>query len=274
VAGARARLDRDAFSGDDPAAAVGEPVRDVRYTSGGDTLPAWFVPGREDTWVVFVHGALGSDREEPLRAMRVTAGLGMPSLDITYRNDLGAPQDPSGRYQYGRTEWRDLEGAVQYAVDHEAERVVLMGFSMGGAVVAAFLERSELAPEVSGVVLDSPALDLRTMIEYGAAQRRLPLVGGLPRSLVWTAEQVAAVRDDVDWEAIDYVDDSDWLRVPGLVFHGDDDLKVPVALSRSLAADHPDTVTLDVVHGAGHVESWNADPAAYERTLRTFLEAT
>lgn len=271
--GERARLDRDAFPGDDPTLSVGKPVREVRYTSGRRELPAWFVPGQGDTWVVFVHGGIGADREEPLRAMRVSARLAMPSLDITYRNDIGAPEDNSGRYQYGRTEWRDLEGAVRYAVDHGAKKVVLVGFSMGGAVTAAFLERSQLADTVSRVVLDAPALDLRTMVEYGAAQRRLPVIGHVPGSLVSTAEQLATLRYHVDWDAIDYVDDSSWLTVPTLVFHGDDDLKVPVSLSRSLAADHPDTVTLHVIEGAGHVESWNADPAGYERALRTFLQA-
>ncbi len=272
--GDQARLNRDAYPGDDPALGVGEPLREVSYTSGDKKFPAWFVPGRGGTWVVLVHGGLGADREEPLRAMRVTTQLGMPSLDITYRNDLGAPQDPSGQYRYGRTEWRDLEGAVRYAVDHGAKEVVLVGFSMGGAITAAFLENSELASEVSRVVLDSPALDLRTMIEYGASQRSLPVIGTVPGSLVWTAEQISAVRDDVDWDAVDYLDDSEWLTVPALVFHGADDLRVPVSLSRRLAADHPETVTLEVVGGAGHVESWNADPAGYEQTLESFLKAS
>ena len=31
-------------------------------------------------------------------------------------------------------------------------------------------------------------------------------------------------------------------------------------------------VSLTVVHGAGHVESWNVERTRYEATLRTFLE--
>jgi uncharacterized protein len=272
-AGERARLDRDAFPGDDPTLSVGKPVRVVRYSAGGHTFPAWFARGHGHTWVVFVHGSLGADREEPLRAMRVTARLGMPSLDITYRNDLGAPQDPSGQYQYGRTEWRDLQGAVRYALSRGARHVVLVGYSMGGAVTAAFLENSKLASRVTRVVFDAPMLDLRTVIEYGASQRSLPVIGKLPASLTWSAEEITSLRDGVDWDATDYVDDTGWLKVPTLVFHGTDDLRVPLSLSRTLARDHPATVTLKVVKGAGHVESWNVDPRTYDNALARFLRA-
>jgi hypothetical protein len=44
---------------------------------------------------------------------------------MQYRNDADVPEDTSWRYQYGRTEWRDLEGAVQHALDHGATGVTL-----------------------------------------------------------------------------------------------------------------------------------------------------
>jgi hypothetical protein len=59
--------------------------------------------------------------------MRSTTDLHLPSLAIKYRNDKGVPADPSARYQYGRTEGRDLEGAVRYALAHGGGRVVLVG---------------------------------------------------------------------------------------------------------------------------------------------------
>ena len=267
-----ADLNRDAYPPADPALALGRPVRQVEYRSPAGAFPAWFVPGHDNTWAIFTHGALGATRAEALRAMRTTVDLGLPSLAITYRNDPGTPADPSGRWGYGRTEWRDLEGAVGYALDHGASDVVLVGYSMGGAITASFLTHSPLARHVSGLVLDGPMLDFAETVDYGASQRTLPVVGGqVPPSLAWTARQIAAVRYDLDWDATDYLDDTSWLRIPTLVFHGTQDTRVPLSTSRTLRRDHPKLVHLQVIAGAGHVEAWNQDPTAYDQALRAFL---
>ena len=266
-----AGLERDAFPLRDPAIAVGDRVRDVSYTSPAGSFPAWLVPGHGTTWAIFTHGGLGTTRAEALRAMATTVDLGMPSMAITYRNDEGVPADPGSRYAYGRTEWRDLEGAVRYALDHGAQHVVLVGYSMGGAITASFLQHSPLASHVSRVVLDAPMLDFGGTVDYAASQQHLPLIGRVPQSLAWTARQIAAVRYDVDWRQVDYLDDREWLTVPALVFHGDEDTRVPLSTSKSFAHDHRDLVTLVVVPDAGHVEAWNEDPGAYDRALRAFV---
>ena len=44
---------------------------------------------------------------------------------------------------------------------------------------------------------------------------------------------IADFRDDIDWNAIDYVDRaSDW-DIPTLIFHGDVDGTVPLSVSRT-----------------------------------------
>ncbi len=253
----------------DPRAAHGVDFEEVAVDCPGGTCPAWFVPGDSTTWMLFVHGK-GASRTEGLRALGPAVDAGLPSLLITYRNDPEAPADPSGRYGYGATEWRDLEAAVRYAVDAGAERVVLYGASMGGAVVAGFLERSAEAEVVSGVVLDAPMLDLAATVEHGAAQRDLPVVGGVPDVLTGTAQWIAGWRYDLDWAAVDHLP-ADWLEVPALVFHGTDDDLVPISTTDALAADRPDLVTAVRVPGAGHVRAWNADPAGYERQVADLI---
>lgn len=270
-AGDMAGLDRDAFPADAPVVAVGNGVKNVNYTAGGGTYPAWFVPGRGKSWAILVHGGLGSTRAEGLRAMSTTVDLAMPSLAIGYRNDEGSAGGVNGQYAYGDTEWRDLEGAVQYALNHGARDVVLIGYSMGGAITASFLQHSPLATRVSRVVFDSPMLDFGETVDYGAAQRKLPVIGEVPASLTWVAKQFAAARYGIDWGKIDYLDDSDWLTVPALVFHGEEDKKVPLSTSEELAKDHRDLVTLVRVPDAGHVESWNESPKSYGQTLRAFV---
>jgi len=267
--GDRVAVTEQAFPSD-PAVALGVPVRDATVRAPGGAFPAWFVPGRGTTWVVLVHGK-GTGRAEMLRAMRVPVGLGLPALAITYRNDALLPLDESRRYQYGRTEWEDLDAALAWAGDQGARRFVLVGASMGGAVVAETMERSARADQVAGLVLDAPLLSFDDAVDLGAEREDVPVLGSVPGFVTWAAKRLTTLRYGVDWDALDRLDDTSWVRVPTLVFHGTADARVPVASSDRLAEREPDRVRLVRLDGVAHVEAWNHDPAAYEDALRRFL---
>jgi len=256
----------------DPALAAGRRATEVSYPSPLGPAPAWQVAGTRDTWVILVHG-YNAARTETLRTLATVARQGYPALAISYRNDPGAPRSPDGLRHWGATEWRDLEAATRYAIGQGATGVILAGFSMGAAVVTSFLLESPLASRVRGVVLDSPALDLGEVIDYGSTDRELPVLGApLPPALTVTAKGIAGMRYDLDWGQLDYVDRAGRLAAPMLVFHQAGDPTVPVAISEALASARPDLVTFERFTGDGHVQSWNTDRARYERALRAFLE--
>lgn len=254
-----ALLDRSVWT--DPNAAYGVGYDDVPVPCAGGRCPAWYVPGRGSTWLVLVHGR-GASRAETLRAMGPALHAGMPALAISYRNDAGAPADPTGRYRYGGTEWRDLDAGVHWAVRHGARHVVLFGASMGGAIVASFLQHSPSAPLVRGVVLDSPALDLRGLA------RTEDRLGGVRAS---GAEWIAGLRFGIHWNDDDHLGGT-WLTAPALVFQGTADSTVVPATSDRLRAAFPALVREVRVRGAAHVQSWNVDPADYQRRESAFLE--
>jgi len=269
--GERSAVDGYAWPAD-PALAAGRPAREVTYPSPLGPEPAWLVGGRRDTWVILVHG-YNAARTETLRTLATVTRLGYPALAVSYRNDPGAPHSPDALRRWGATEWRDLEAATRYAVGHGAGGVVLAGFSMGGAVVTSFLLSSPLAARVRGVVLDAPALDLGAVIDRGAVDRDLPVLGTpVPPALTEVAKGIAGLRWHLDWGQLDYVDRAGRLATPMLVFHQTGDPTVPVAISEALAAARPDLVTLERFGGDGHVQSWNVDRPRYERALRAFLE--
>ncbi len=263
-------LDRAYYLGD-PHVALGIPVRDVVVQGPLGPLPAWYFPGRGSTYVIAVHGQNGS-RRDVLRLVGIVHQMGFPALAVTYRNDLGVYRDPSGYLRYGQTEWPDLQAAVRWSLAHGARHVVLAGQSMGGAVVAAFLEHSTLAGRVTRVLFDAPMLDLRAVVDYQAGRRSLPLIGAsVPPPLTWTAEEIAAVRFGVNWGATDYLADLSWLRVPALVTQGTKDTRVPGSVAARLKQLKPSLVTLARFPQAGHLESWNIDRARYTSLVESFL---
>lgn len=259
--GVRARLDVWAFPGN--PSSLGLPYQEVTYDAPEGPTPAWLIPGTRSTWVIYAHGR-GSERREALRALPIVAQLGLPALVITYRNDAEAP-GPHTHYEFGATEWPDLEAAVRYALDHGASDVVLYGYSMGAVVEMSFLNHSELATAVRALVMDAPMLDLRTVIDGGMADAGIP--GVFHQLPLWMMSR----RYGIDWDAIDYLEHDEGLRIPTLLFHGVEDDYVPVRLSDELAARHPDHIEYHRVEGAYHTQSWNVDPTAYEAAVEAFL---
>ncbi len=268
--GVAATLDPFAFDGD-PRSALGVPFRDVVIPGPLGDLPAWWILGSRDYWVIQIHGK-GSSREEALRTIPVIRELGYPQLVITYRNDPEAPSDPSGFYRYGATEWEDLAAAVDFAVERGAEKVILIGYSTGASIAASYMLRTDDPMVIAGAVYDAPNLDMGATIDFGASQRNLPLLPlPVPGSLAEVAKFFAALRYDVNWELLDYAKLGGQVRAPVLVFHGLEDDTVPIETSREFANRQPNFVRLVEVPFAGHVQSWNVDSELYENVLADFL---
>lgn len=247
-------------------------IHEVSYETPVGEMDAWQIPADGPTWVIHVHGKDASPAEaaflfEPLQE------AGYPQLAITYRNDEGQPRDPSGYYQYGTTEWEDIQGALDYARANGAEDVVFSGFSTGAAHILAFSFRNNL-DVVNGIVLDSPNLDFGDTVDYNAAQRDMPLLPmKVPPTVTWVAKFFTSLRIGVNWKSIDYVDNFESsLRVPVLIHHGAEDMSVPISQSVAAAEGAPDLVTLVQVPGADHVGSFEADPGAYVSDVLTFLD--
>jgi len=269
--GTKVALERDWYL-QDPKSSLGLDFSTVQIASPLGDMPAWYVPASGSTWAVMVHGK-GGLRREFLRTIPLVHEAGMPALVITYRNDLGNPQDPVPQFGYGATEWPDLQAAVDYATSHGAQKVLLYADSMGASVTAAYLQHSDHVPAVTGIVMDAPMLSFSDAVDLGASRTSIPVVGlPVPDSLTWTAKQIAGKQYGIDWSALDYAGDTSWVTVPVLVVHGDRDPTAPLATSQRLAAANPDRVTLVVVPTAAHLESWNTDRARYESVVSAFLQ--
>jgi uncharacterized protein len=262
--GMEVAFDSNVYAGD-PSVAFGLPSTTVPIRGELGRMPAWLVPGRARTWAIVVHG-INSTPQTGLRVVPTLHRTGLPTLLVTYREDLGAPPSPDGFHHMGQTEWRDLEAAAEYALDRGARRLVLVGYSMGGAIVAQFMEHSSLASRVDGLVLDAPVLDWKAVLSFNATEMGFPSIASLP------VEWAIGARIDADWDSLDAMQHPEDFQLPILLFHGTEDEIVPISTSDEFAAQLPDRVTYFPVPEAGHTEEWNVDPALYERRLGAFLK--
>lgn len=252
---------------------VGLDFQEIEYRSPLGPMGAWVVAPRGQTWAVHVHGWT-ANRREAIRLLRPLSSLGVTSMVIDYRNDPEAPADPSGHYRFGLHEWEDVEAAVAYALEAGASEIVCVGYSTGAAHVMSFLEQSALSSHVTGLVFDAPNVILAETIRHGTRDLKVPGIGMRASPLlIEFGMWIADLRWSIDWDRTNYVQRAEEIiRVPTLVFHGTSDPRVPISTSRQLEARLPDLVLLEEVQAAGHVMSWNADPARYEKVLGAFIK--
>ncbi|UNO42778.1 alpha/beta hydrolase [Streptomyces sp. MST-110588] len=261
--GARMRLTPQVYTGH-PREALELECSDVEVPGELGPLPAWFVPGSRDLWVIIAHG-LGTTREHPMIVMPFLHRYRLPVLDLAYRNDAGAPRSTDGVSHLGDSEWRDLDAAIRHAVRHGARRVVLYGWSTGASMALHAAANSALRHHIRGLILDSPILDWQATVRALAAAR------GTPRPLLSLAVRAAEGSTGLHSDRLAGATDPALLSVPTLLLHGPDDTIAPWGPSRELAARRPDLVTLHPFAQAQHAAMWNTAPSAYEETLRRFL---
>jgi hypothetical protein len=255
----------------DPFRDLGLAFEDVRIPSEVGPLAAWWLPGDPGaTAVLVLHGRRRGERAEALRVLPVLAEGGRSVLVLAYRNHRDSPPSPDGFYHYGVSEADDALAGVRFLAEGGARRVVLYGFSMGGAVALEALRRwPPAALPAAGVILDSPLIDPTPVALERVRRAGIPF----PRAWARATLAVAALRSGLRWRELDQRRHAESIDVPALIVAGIDDHTIPVAVVDAFAERLRTPVRYHRVAGADHIEAWNLDPAAYERWVRDFLDA-
>jgi len=264
LVGATGRVDVDAYPVD-PNEAFGLGFDDVRAPGDLGPLPAWLIDGRRSTWVIVAHGKGIDSRTQALRMIPSFVESGYPVLVVSYRNDDGAPSDPSGLRSWGLTEWRDLDAGIRLAEREGAQDYILVGHDLGAEVVSTFLHESDHVGSVLGVVFDSPVLDLAGSMNYNSGPVAT-LVGEL-------GQQMARLRFGMEWDELDQVARADQFDVPVLALHGAGDEIAPIEITEAFVAERPDLARLVRFEQGAHGDLWNVDRSRYEAEVMAFLES-
>lgn len=243
---------------------VGLDHLDVKVHSELGDLPLWWVPGLSEGYVVMVHGR-GGCRAAFLDMLPAVNEMGLNSIVMSYRNDIGAPSSPDGLDHLGAAEWRDLDAVIEQIENMGGERIVLFAQSAGAAIVGQFLSRSRRAHLVDRVVFDNPVLDWRAVF-LSARPRWVPQWVG--RLIVWGNARRIGVRMD----QFDLSLEPPSVRPPTLIIHSADDEVCPIEVSYRVQDAAPanwDVLVMPTV--GGHAGGRFADQIRYMAVLGEWI---
>ena len=237
----------------------------VQFTADGINLVAWYIPPTEaanGATLIYVHG-FGGNRGALLEqaAAMYEAGYGALLLDLRNHGESG-----EAITTWGYSEAADVLAAYNYLLTRPEVapgRIGLVGKSMGGAAVALAAQE---VPDLAVLVLES---------SYTSFAENLPnILPGIARTPGFLASRVLprmASESGLPLAEVNTRAAVTNLDVPLLLIHGEQDRLVPPEQGQAIFAAAGEPKTIYRVPGAGHLNIFTVDSAAFTEQMRTFL---
>ena len=248
-----------------PAVAWGTAEAVTLSASDGQTLGAWFFPGRPDRPVVVLLHGNGANRTACLPQTELLATAGYPVLAVTLRAHGDSTGDAN---DFGLSARHDVTAAVGWLeAHHPGVPVVVWGRSLGSA--AALFAAPDLGSRVRGYVLECPYRDLRAAVRNRLRSRLPP---GLD-VVAYAGLRTAAPLVLPDFDRISPFEAAAGMppepRV--LVLAGAADRRAPPDEARAIADRLGPRAELVIVEGGDHLLLETPDPERYRATVLGFL---
>jgi pimeloyl-ACP methyl ester carboxylesterase len=251
-------------------ARAGLEYQDVRFPArGGDAqLAGGYVPSTGSRRaVVLVHGKDSSRAAElgghfvDLAAGLHRRGIAVLLIDLRGHGDSG-----EGRFGFGLIERRDVIGAVDWleAQGFAPGSIGVLGVSLGAA---SAIGAAHDDADIGALVADCSYADI-----YPVMQMHWREASGLPEVFLPStllAGRVLLGRDLAQSRPVDEI--GALANRPVLIIHGTADRFTPLEHGRELAAADQ-AAEFWQVPGAGHAESYAANPAAYVERVAAFFQ--
>ncbi len=232
------------------------PLRDDRNNLIGH-LDAYWVPVEDPEAPVFLylHGqdaTIGKNLEHTERFHQ----WGWNVLVIDYRGfgESFKDEQPSETKVY-----EDASAALKYLkVDRgfAPNRIFIYGHSLGGAVAIELASKPENS-DVAGLVVESTFTSILEM----STQRYFGLLAAIPVRLLLT-------------EKFDSVRKINFVKLPILFIHGDNDAKVPRDMTEDLFSAAQEPKQKCIISGAGHENCGSIGKVQYHDALVEFVSSS
>lgn len=258
------------------ASSVGVEFEDVEIeTPDGRRSQAWLFQGDRRYWAVHVHG-FKSSRASALRGVPALSQAGFMSLVPTYYGESSVTErNTEEGATFGEAELGDIEAAVSFAARNGAEKILLVGWSLGAEVALSLAQRSVSRSKIAGLVLIGPALNWRHALDEAMRRSSLPAVvrHGLLRSLesrLWS--RLARMSTPAKFEDHDWIGGDRHAELPTLVIHSRGDTDTFWEDSERFASNNPETVELEEFEPVPHLLEWNTQRPRFESHIKSWVD--
>jgi fermentation-respiration switch protein FrsA (DUF1100 family) len=237
----------------------------VEFRSGdGLTLRGWYIPAENSVKTIIVcsgaNGSLDAD-------MHVAPWLHEAGFNVLLFNWRAHGQSEGEVVTLGFNERYDLIAAVEFVKSKGAERIGVLGFSMGGTVAIA---TAAVYEDINALVVDSPFVTIVSAVAGGLIERGLHegVAYVLARLLLITA----SLRTQLNLFEIDLVRWIDRIAPrPLLLMFGVQDVIVPKAEGDLAFARAGEPKEVWRVQEAAHRDIEIHQPEEYRRRLVEFF---
>lgn len=244
--------------------------KDIEFMSedGETNLKGWVLnpPGQAKMTLIFAHGYRGNRYDEnvpmlPLANNMIAQGYRVVMFDFRNSGESGGEMTT-----VGVKEKLDLLGAISWADAQYDEPIGLLGVSMGASTSLLAAAESD---QVAAVVADSPFSDLH---EY--LKTNMPVWTDLPNfpftPLILT---IIPLMGNIDLDEASPISVLDSVAPrPVLFIHNKEDGSIPYEESEMMARKHPESFTLWLPEGEGHVKAFEQNSEEYIDKVSAFFD--
>lgn len=244
---------------------------DVEFKSRGDQLllRGWYMPAQgqsKDMTIVMAHGYRQNREQADIPALSIADLLVQSGYGVLMFDFRNSGESEGNVTSVGQYEKDDLLGAIDWVAQEHPGTIALLGFSMGATT--SILAAAE-APEVVGLVADSPFSQLRTYLKDNlSVWSGLPEFPFTPLIMTIIPPLTGLNVDEVD--ALSAVE-----RVyprPILFIHGVEDSKIPYTESVKMSEKHPDVFELWAAPKGDHMKVYSQQTDEYTERILAFFE--
>ena len=229
----------------------------------GAALEAWFVPGKDERWIVAMFHGYAASKSSLLSAARAFHQLSYTTLLVDFYGSGGS--SGSGT-TIGVEEADDVAATVEFIRRRWPERqIILYGVSMGGAAVLRSIAANGVSPDA--VIIEATFDSL-----LNTGKNRFQAVG-LPGSpfaellLFW-----GSMQNGYNMFSHNPADYARAVRQPALIFHGEQDDRATLEQARRIALAMGARSKFVSYAGVSHRPIVDARPAEWAREVASFLE--
>ena len=231
-------------------------------------LKGWYVPAEKPNGVTVIvaHGYRKNRMQDDVPVLKLASQLHEKNYHLLLFDFRNSGESGGNLTSVGQFETYDLLGAVDWVKVNKASKIVLLGYSMGGATSILAAAQSK---DIAAVIADSSFHDLSSYLS-----ENLSVWSGLPEFpftplIMSLIPPVTGTNPD----AVSPIEKlADIYPRPILFIHGKKDKSIPYQSSQLMHQKFPERFSLWLTESADHVDSYKHQPTEYLQKIDQFIQ--